>query len=87
MQPYARNNNPADFEYRNIVEIEHKDWRRLIADTDGWDLVEDVLMRLRSDAAILIAQSLSTEPDAEVSIGTRRDWYDRPIPIPQRSAG
>jgi hypothetical protein len=83
-RPLTRTDNPADFEYRSIIKIEHSCWQRLLLRLRGWDLVEDVLMRLRDEAAILIAQSLSTEPDAEVSIGTRHDWYDRPIPIPKQ---
>lgn len=49
--------------------------------TEGWDVVEPVLTRLRDEAARPIGQRLAIEPDAEVSIGTRKDWYDRAVPI------
>lgn len=81
-QPRSRTDNPADFEYRNIVRIEHSNWEHVMANVENrWDVVEPVLMRLRDAAAQLINRTLRVEPDAQVSIGTREDWYDRSIPI------
>ena len=85
-RPRSRTDNPADFEYRDIVRIEHVDWHKVVADAkDIWDAVEMVLSRTRNNAANMIPRILSTEPDAEVSIGTRRDWYDNSVPIVQKN--
>ena len=83
-RPYPRNDNPADFEFRNIVIIEHADWQQMVAGGGGWDLVEQTLMGICDEAVDLIPRYLAVDPDAEVSIGTRRDWHDRPTPIIKR---
>lgn len=80
-RPFIRSDNPADFEHRGIVRIKHADWDLEMTGDGGWDVVEEVLTRLRDEAAVLIGQRLSVEPDAEVSIGTRTDWRDRPVPV------
>src|SRR5215218_2444109 len=69
-RPRTRTDNPADFEHRGIVRITHANWDRVIAGRDPWDVVEPALARLRGEAAALIARTLPTDPDAEVSIGT-----------------
>jgi hypothetical protein len=86
-KPIVRTDNPADFEYRGLVRIEHSDWEPSMDDVDRWDMVEEVLTRLRDEAVALIGRSVNVEPGAEVSIGTRNDWYDRPVPVVQQRGG
>jgi hypothetical protein len=82
--PRARTDNPADFEHRGIVRITHSDWDKVVAGLDAWDVVEQALARLRGEAAALIARTLPADPDAEVSIGTRKDWHDRPLRLREK---
>lgn len=77
-RPILRNDNPADFKFREFVEFEHPDWQ---ATSRDWDDIEQVLRVMRDQAVITCRRQLPYHPDAEVSIGTRRDWYDLPVKI------
>jgi len=81
LRPCVRNDNPADFKFYGIVRVTHTQWYQTAAESDAWDRIEAVLMRLRYDAALLIGERLKVEPDAEVTISTRTDCCDRPLPI------
>lgn len=77
LRPCLRNDNPAEFKYRGVVRLQHEAWNNEM-DENRWPLIQPILVRIRDEAVELIRGRLKCETDAQVSIGTERDWNDLP---------
>ncbi len=75
--------NPADFVYPNIAEFTHNSispgWEE---ESEGqcWDVLEPVLLEVRAMAQRVFSD-LSLDPEAELSVNSRLDWYDNSCPM------
>ncbi len=75
----GRNYNPADFALREFVTVENKsfdyNWEGK-SKAKCWDVLEPALKRV-GEAAMLAFSDLPLHPKAELSVNSRRDWYDQ----------
>lgn len=81
--PEGRNSNPADFAFRVFVEIEHKAFSPLWEEKSKgkcWDILEPALLKVGEMAKTSFAD-LPLHPKVELSVNSRRDWYDTTWPI------
>jgi hypothetical protein len=77
-----RNNNPADFQFRRVVEIRNNSLSGQDQfDDQAWAILERLLCQIMHWAARQCA-SLRLHPDAELGISTRKDWYGETVRIP-----
>ena len=79
----GRIQNPADFAYSNISECIHGSipigW---VEASEGgcWDILEPILLEVR-DMTQREFFDLPRDEAAELSVNSRRDWYDHPCHI------
>lgn len=70
--------NPADFAFREIATIKNvsfdESWEEESAGK-CWDALEPALLRL-GQVARQVFSALKLHPEAELSVNSRRDWYD-----------
>jgi hypothetical protein len=80
----GRNCNPADFAFRSVVTARHgsfdEGWEELAGD-ECWELLEPAFLAVADSAREMFAD-LCLEPDAELGVNSRRDWYDQRWPLP-----
>ena len=78
MPQSGRNANPADFAVAGIAECEHtsfpQGWEQA-SDGECWDTLEPALLEVGELARVAFAD-LPLHPEAELSVNSRRDWYD-----------
>jgi hypothetical protein len=81
-----RNIRPADFALRDLVEVRHGAFGQPTIEggpaelsAELWDELEPALERVGLAALQLLAD-IPLEPDAELGVKTRGDWYGRTRP-------
>lgn len=79
LPPQSRNINPADFQWREFSTIEHQcfgsDWEYKLED-ECWDVLEPALLQVGAMAKAAFS-ILPLHREAELSVNSRRDWYDQ----------
>ncbi|MBC7788489.1 MAG: hypothetical protein H7Z74_00975 [Anaerolineae bacterium] len=79
----ARNDNPADFAFREIALVEHRSFPLRWAEEMGgrcWEELGPALERVRERAVDLYVL-LPLDTDAELAVNSNRDWYDEPVKL------
>ena len=74
----TRNCNPADFAFREIASCRHDCFPENWEDKSVgacWDQLEPALATVAAWACSEF-QQLDLEPEAELAVNSRRDWYD-----------
>lgn len=73
-----RNESSADFAYRNFAETEHVSFDYDWGESEAcWKDLEPALIEVR-DLAMQLFRGFKLDPDAEVAVSSRNEWYDHP---------
>ena len=76
-----RNDNPADFKFRNVVLVENQSLAHAgFSEAQDWPTLEILLLEIQERAA-KEAKSLKLHPDAELGVNGPKTWYHRAIKL------
>jgi hypothetical protein len=82
-----RNENPADFYFRSIAEVQHRSFPENWEESSGgecWNELEPALISVRAQAADIFRQ-LPLHDQAELAVNSRNDWYDHAVRLAQHA--
>jgi hypothetical protein len=83
MRPPERNDNPADFRFRNLAMVENDSLRNFDASASDWEKLENLLAGAAGSFRDATA-GLKLHSDAQVGVSGRDFWFGRPVPLAER---